>query len=122
MHTALQRQGVRPYHVAQAELSIEMREPVAAARDLPFQIIAHGRGITGQQGQAGFFGKMPGRGFCYLICCGKMDEPIGDIHGRTVGCACGLKASPFVGPKYFVYAHGPLMPCEGGRIKPDFPL
>src|SRR6478672_9208654 len=81
----------------EVERSVEMRKYSAAARRLPFQIIAEAIGVDLKQHQAGLPREMLVERAAQLMSCGEMDKAIAAIVGRALEAtlAHGLRESGF---------------------------
>ena len=96
-----------------------MGEVRTAARDFPFQGLAHCVSVKSQEPQALGAGKMLGGGLGGPGGGGEVNETIAQVDGGAKGLALGLEGRPFVGAKDFIDQHGVLMPCKDPGIKSE---
>jgi hypothetical protein len=88
------RERPRPAYRAQRQRGIEVRENIAAAGALPFELCAQCVRIDGDQDQVGLPGKMLCRGLGKLGRGGKMNEAVTRVDGRSVKLTSGLSGPP----------------------------
>ena len=79
----IERQGIDALDGLERQLAIEMRKQRAAARRLPFQLVAKRVGIDRDQHQIALAGKPFRRGFGSLLGGGEMDEAVFRIDRRA---------------------------------------
>src|SRR5690606_9118231 len=89
-----QRQVLGAPHGRDREWAVEMREQGAAARGLPLQCRAEGRGIDAQQHEAALTGSMFGDAPGQLVSSREMDEAVTPVVGGALVAASHLGGAP----------------------------
>jgi len=91
----VQRQRIDPQNRLHVEFAIEMRKQRAAARRLPFQLVAERVGVDRDQHQVALPGKPFRRGFGSLLGGGEMDEAVLMVSRRAAIAAFAFGFAPF---------------------------
>ena len=87
---------------ASGKLSVKMREQSAAARRLPFQLVAESIGVDSDQHEVALVGKPLGRGFRRLLGNREMDEAVAAVRRGAAVCAGLFGIAPLGGGADFV--------------------
>jgi hypothetical protein len=94
----------------QIEFAIQMRKQRAATRRLPFQFVAEGSRVNGNQHQVTLTREMFCRRFSRLIGGGEMDKTVTAIDRRTAVHPCALGLAPFGNRADLENSHTDFMP------------
>jgi hypothetical protein len=98
----VERQGIDPQHGLERKFAVQMGEQRAAARRLPFQLVAERVGIDRDQRQVALAGEPFRRGLRGLLRGREVDEPVRPVDGRAAIAALALRLAPFGGGADFV--------------------
>ena len=94
-----------------------MRKLDPAARELPFQRIAHVIALKGRKHQPVLAREMFRSRFAHMQRGGEVDVAIGHVDWRTGSFTCGVQRLPFRGAQYLVDQHDVQMPAELRVVK-----